>query len=272
MNSTKTARVQAAFAQSNGRTRAARIEQSAPLKIARTFDLYNGALGAHTLGVCIMDASPGMLAGDFYRLDFDVAADARVEIGTQGFARVHPSRGNPCALHTRLRVGANAHLEWFPEPTMLYADADLRAQTTVELAPNATFLAHDIWCAGRIGRGENWEFARYRSRWNIARAGAPVFASALDLAPQGFAPQQVGAWREFTHSGNFWAFGPNMSDDLLEALWTIIENQDAVYAGASALSDKNGFMVSMLGRRAHDLQELTRQLRAQVKRGASDLR
>lgn len=262
--------VQAAFSVCDGRTRAAQIRQSAPLKIARTFDLGNGAQG-----VCLMDASPGMLAGDCYRFDFDLAARASVEVTTQGFTRVHPSRENGCELQTHLRVAADAHLEWFPEPLMLYADADLHAQTTVDLALTATFMASDIWCAGRVGRGENWEFARYRSRWNIVRAGAPVFASSLDLAPQTFAPQQLGAWREYTHSGNFWAFGPTLGENFIEAIWEIIENQNAVYAGASLLDDKGegkGLVVSMLGTRAHDLQELTQKLRAQVRHARGILR
>ena len=260
------ARIEAEFANCDGRTRAARLVQSAPLKIARTFDLANDALG-----LCIMDASPGILSGDSYAFDFAVAANACVEVTTQGFTRVHPSRENPCELQTRLRVGENARLEWFPEPLMLYTDADLHAQTTVELAPTATFLASDIWCSGRIGRGENWEFSRFRSRWNIERTGAPVFASSLDLAPQNFKPQQLGAWQNCTHSGNFWAFGPFINENLLEAIWETIENQTSVYAGASAL-ENDGFMVSMLGQRAHDLQELTRKLRATVRREMGDLR
>ena len=218
-----------------------------------------------------MDASPGMLAGDCYQFDFDVAANARVEVTTQGFTRVHPARENGCELQTHLRVGENATLEWFPEPLMLYAGADLCAQTRVELAPSATFTASDIWCAGRVGRGENWEFARYRNRWNIARDGAPVFASALDLTPQKFDPQQLGAWENYSHCGNFWALGAAL-DDGIEAIWQIIENQSAVYAGVSVLAEGGGLMVSMLGTRAHDLQELTHQLRVQVRRARGDLR
>ncbi len=143
---------------------------------------------------------------------------------------------------------------------MLYADADLSAQTTVELAPTATFMASDIWCAGRGGHGENWEFARYRSRWNIERAGASIFASSLDLAPRSFVPRQLGAWQNCTHSGNFWAFGPTLNENLIEEMWEIIESQSLVYAGASSL-EKGGLMVSMLGQRAHDLQGLTKKLR-----------
>ncbi len=266
MNFVNNAGITAVFEARDGRTRAARLVQSAPLKIARTFALEHGALG-----VCLMDASPGMLAGDCYQFDFNLGADARVEVTTQGFTRVHPSRDNPCALQTRLNIGEHARLEWFPEPLMLYADADLNAQTTVDLAPTATFLASDIWCAGRIGRGEKWDFARYRSRWNIARAGAPVFASSLDLAPQNFEPRQLGAWDNCTHSGNFWAFGPTLNENLIETIWETIESQTLVYAGASAL-ESGGLMVSMLGTRAHDLQELAGKVRDLVRRERGDLR
>ena len=268
MNVLNSAGIQAVFEARDGRTRAVRLVQNAPLKIARTFDLADGALG-----VCLMDASPGMLAGDYYSFDFAVAADARVAVTTQGFTRVHPSRDNPCALQTRLRVDEHASLEWFPEPLMLYADADLSAQTTVELAPRATFLASDIWCAGRIGRGEKWDFARYRSRWNIARAGAPLYASSIDVEPAKFDVRQIGAWQNWTHSGNFWALFPAdaaFDARLCAAFWEIIESQ-TVYAGASAL-EGGGVVVSMLGTRAHDLQELTRGLQAAAQVAAGDLR
>lgn len=262
------ARIEAAFANCDGRTRAARLIQSAPLKIARTFALENGALG-----ICLMDASPGMLAGDCYQFDFVLAEQARVEVTAQGFTRVHPSRENPCAMQTRLKVGARAQLQWFPEPLMLYADADLCAQTTVKLAPTATFLAHDIWCAGRTGRGEIWQFARHRNRWNIERAGIPLYASSLDIEPANFDVHQNAAWGNWTHTGNFWAFcayesgavAVDFDAHLCETFWEIIERKSNIlYAGASILAN-GGVTVSMLGRRAHDLQELTRELRDQTR-------
>lgn len=257
------ARIEAAFANCNGQTRMDRLNQSAPLKIARTFAKPNGALS-----ICLMDASPGMLAGDCYQFDFDVAAGGRVEITTQGFTRVHPSRANHCILDTRLRVNEGAQLEWFPEPLMLYRDADLCAQTTVHLAPTATFLASDIWCAGRVGRGEIWQFARHRNRWNIERAGVSLYTNSVDIEPATFDVRQSAAWQNWTHSGNFWAFYPAPNADfdvhLCETFWQIIERlPETIYAGASVLAN-GGVIVSMLGNRAHDLQELARELRART--------
>ena len=258
------ARVEAVFAAAKGRTRAAVLRGAAPLKIAKTWALQDGALG-----VCVMDASPGMLAGDRYSLDFTLHENARVAVTTQGFTRVHPARARSCdardsdargcELQTRLEIGAGATLEWWPEPLMLYAGAELRARTSVHLAPNATFVAQDIWCAGRGGHGENWAFARLSNRWNIARAGVPIFASALDVEPHTFDPRARAAWNVWTHTGSFLAFGANADAALCESFWKIIDGQNAVYAGASPV--EGGVIVSMLGTRAHDLQELARALR-----------
>ena len=262
------AHIEAVFANYDGQTRAKHLRQSAPLKVARTFPLENGAIQ-----LCLMDSSPGMLAGDCYSFDFTLKKGARVEVTTQGFTRVHPSRDKGCELQTNLKVEANAQLEWFPEPLMLYADADLNAQTTVSLAPNSTFLASDIWCAGRIGRGEAWDFARHRNRWIIKRDNMPIYAGLIDINPRNFNVRQSAAWGNYTHSGNFWAFCPTASGAvaadfdaiLCEALWEIIERQPTtIYAGASVLAHC-GVIVSMLGNRAHDLQELTTELRAQTR-------
>ena len=249
------AHISAVFTGENGRTRAAHLSQKAPLKIARTFARADGGLD-----LCLMDASPGMLAGDRYLLDFALQAGARVAVTTQGFTRVHPSSAHRCELQTRLSVAGGAVLHWLPEPLMLYANADLRAHTTVALQSGATLMASEIWCAGRTARGEAFDFARFVNRWKVNQNGAPLWASSLDLAPKIFEPRNLGAWASSTHSGNFWVWSDAAPDELLEAWWEIIENQTAVYAGASAIA--GGAMVSMLGRRAHDLSELGAQLRA----------
>ena len=148
--------ISAVFTEKSGRTHAAHLSQSAPLKIARTFARADGGLD-----VCLMDASPGILAGDRYWFEFTLQEKARVAMTTQGFTRVHPSNEKRCELQTRLNVATRAVLEWLPEPLMLYADADLRAQTTVNLERGATLLASEIWCAGRIARGESFPFRAF---------------------------------------------------------------------------------------------------------------
>ena len=83
-------------------------------------------------------------------------------------------------------------------------------------AARAAIEARD---GGRKSGKRLLQLARYRSRWNIARNGAPIFAASLDLALQTFAPSQTGAWRDYTHCGNFWFFGATSTADWIEAMW-----------------------------------------------------
>lgn len=261
---TSTSFIKADFCAANGRTRLARLSSRAPLKVAKTFALPDGGVS-----VIVMDASPGLLAGDSYRTRWRLFEGARVQIGAQGFTRAHPCRERPCALETRLEVATGAFLDWNPEPLVLYRDAWLCARNEAHLQRGATLLASEIWCAGRIERGESFDFARFQNSWRVYREGVPLFASSLDLQPARFDPRALSACGDWTHAGNFWAFHEHASEAFKDALWDILENPSPllhpVYAGASLLAH-GGVMVSLLGRRAHDLQQTIAQLRAATQR------
>jgi len=256
--------IEADFSLCNGQTHLSRLFCTAPLKIAKTFPLAGAGLS-----VIVMDASPGLLAGDHYRMAWRLESGARVEIETQGFTRVHPSRERPCTLETHLEVATGAHLEWHPQPTVLYRDADLRAETVAHLEEGATLLASEIWCAGRVERGEAFAFASFCNRWRVYRNGAPIFASSLDLQPELPDPRAASAFGDWTHAGNFWVWHENANAKLLDALWEVLKDDTSlsrsVYAGASGLAG-GGVMVSLLGRRAHDLQEMIALLRVTARR------
>ena len=251
MKTNPTAQLHAKFAY-EGRTRLANLYAKAPLKIAKTFPQEKA------LSVCVMDASPGLLAGDFYEFDWHLGAQCEVHITTQGFTRVHPSRENPCLIQQKINLESGARLEWFPEPLMLYSGAALRAESEIKIAAGATILMGEVFCAGRIGRGESWAFASYENRLRVHLDGELIYVNQSALHPQNFAPQRVGIFENFTHSATFLAFASDISPDNLR---TVLDDCPAVYGGASAL-ENYGVTVSLLGHRAYDLQEALRRLRA----------
>ena len=242
-----TAELRATFRATAGRTQMAQLFCKAPLKIARTFPLDDA------LGVCVMDASPGMLAGDFYEFNWNLEDGARLHITTQGFTRVHPSRDKPCLLRQKISLAAGAHLEFFPEPLMLYKDAALRVETTITLAPEATLLMGEVFCAGRIGHGESFAFSSYENRLRVRRGGALIFANQTALRPASLPPQVLGAWSEWTHGATFYTFAAQTGPALCESLREVLTGTPQIYGGVSLL-EGGGVVVSMLGNRACDLQ------------------
>ncbi len=249
-----TGRLEARFESAGGKTQMTRCFAAAPLKIAKTFAQGDG------LGVCVMDCSPGLLAGDWYQFNWHLEEKARVFVTTQGFTRVHPSRENPCRLKQKIHLQRGANLEWFPEPTTLFEGAALRTECEVEMAADATFVGCEIVCAGRVGRGEAFGFHALQSRLRVRREGRLIFVSQTALRPSHFDPTRIGAWRDFTHQGQFLVFSSRAGDGLLPVLREVLGETERVWGGAS-LSDEAGVVVSLLGRRAWDVQDIAARLR-----------
>jgi len=258
-----TARLEARFSTVRGATQLAHSYCSAPLKIAKTFPL-DGA----QIGVCVMDCSPGLLAGDHYQFDWRLDEGASVFLTNQSFTRVHPSRERPCSQRQRISVARGAVLEYFPEPVMLFRDAALCSESEVAIEPGGTLLMSDILCAGRIAREEAFQFHSWHSRLRVRYGDELIFCSQTRVCPHERDPRTRGAWARWTHWGNFTLFTdrlrPPFDGEIVQKLRAVTERHPAIWSGVS-LTYRHGVIVSMLGERAWDLQEAVRQLREVVR-------
>lgn len=258
-----TARIEACFSAVQGVTRLGQSYCSAPLKIGKTFPAANGQLG-----VCLMDCSPGLLAGDNYDMTWQLGLNAQVLLTNQSFCKVHPSRDNPTRQQQNISLAAGARLEYLPEPVMLYQDAALHTDCEVHLEAGSTLLLSDILCAGRALRGEVFAFHFYQSRLRVRYANELVFYQQTRLCPQQWHPGAVGAWEDYTHWGNFYIFSDRIvapyGAELVERLRFIMQASPMLLSGVS-LSYRYGIVVSMLGRRAWDMQQAAQQLRSMLR-------
>jgi urease accessory protein len=260
--SNQTARIEARFERVRGTTQLTHSFHSAPLKIAKAFPQSDGSLH-----VCTMDCSPGLLSGDRYELDFHLTQNTRVFLTNQSFTRVHPARRDEDISrqmqHVVIEDGAT--LEFFPEPIMLFRDAAVQLETHIEMAPQSTLMMSDITCAGRIARGECFDFRLWQNRFDVRMNGELIFCNRQRLQPQSnmlfTAP---GAWGSYTHWGNFFMFSPQVSAELLETLRQVLLSHETVVSGAS-LTAKQGITVAMMGHHAWQLQQLVEELRITIK-------
>lgn len=257
-----TARVEACFSSAQGVTLLGSSYCSAPLKIGKTFPSDSGQLH-----VCLMDCSPGLLAGDSYAMAWTLGRDAHVLLTNQSFCKVHPSCDNPAYLRQRIILAKGARLEYLPEPVMLYQDAALRSGCEVTLEAGSTLLLSDILCAGRALRGEVFAFHSYQSRLHVRYADELIYSQQTRLCPQQWHPGTVGAWEDYTHWGNFYIFSDRIvapyGAALVERLRQVMQAFPRLLSGVS-LSYRYGIVVSMLGRRAWDMQQAAQQLRKEL--------
>lgn len=231
----------------------------APLKLAKTFQ------DDHGLSACVMDASPGLLAGDNYELKFQLDENARVQLSNQGFARVHPSRERPASLTQHLKVASGAWCELFFEPTLLYRDAFLRAQTTIEVERGGTLLWGEYWGAGRIARGEVWQFFGLDARCSATYNQQLAYFSNTRLRPHEQNPRAIGAFGDCTHWGTVLCISERANANLRDVWREILRDFPSVQSGAS-LTIHGGVVALLMGTRAYDLQAAGEALRELARR------
>lgn len=199
-----------------GTTKLRHSYHRAPLKIAKTFPYPGGQAG-----VCMMDCSPGMLAGDRYRIELAVEEGASAFVTNQSYTKVHPSRERPCLQRQTLTVGRSAILEYRPEPVMLYKDGCFAAHTDVALAEGAVLLLSDVVAPGRVLRGETFRYARYESGIDVRYGDELIYCNRQRIEPESLAGSgfgKPGVWGSYTHQGAMYAFGDRVRPEYVVRL------------------------------------------------------
>jgi len=247
-----TAELEATFTYAGGRTELQHKFHKSPLKIAKTFvrdDLQ--------LGVCIMDCSPGMMAGDKYRLDWRLLPQSNVFITNQSYTKVHPSAQNPAYQLQSFYVDKGACLEYKPEPIMLYKEASFRADTEIKLEAGAVVFVTEIVCPGRVLRDEVFQYVRYNSQLQVYYENQLIYYNRQNVEPDSQKNnfRRLGSWEGYTHQATFYIFSDQLKSDYLKPIQELLERYPHLHAGAS-LTYKYGLVVSVLGKNVWELQQL----------------
>ncbi|WP_018655001.1 urease accessory protein UreD [Actinomadura flavalba] len=149
----------------SGVTRLTRLRSDGPLAVRETPD-----------AVYLVGAAASPLGGDDLALDVEVGAGARLTVRSAASALALPGDG-PSRMTVRARVGAGAHLDYAPEPTVAARGCDHRAVTSVELAADATLRWREELVLGRHGEAPGAHTARF----DVTLDGRPLLRHALDL-------------------------------------------------------------------------------------------
>jgi len=109
--------------------------------------------------VSILNPTGGLVGGDRLSIEVDAGADAHAVLTTPSATRVYRTDGDPATQTVRLRLGPRAVVEWVPDQTIPFAGSAFRQVIDVEMDEACGLVLVDAFSAGRIARGEAWQFA-----------------------------------------------------------------------------------------------------------------
>ena len=129
-------------------------------------------------GIChaiVLHPPSGIVGGDQLDISIDVAGGAHTLLTTPGAGKWYRSAGAQAAQRLHVKVGAGATAEWLPQETIVFAGAQARIESQVDLAADARFLGWEILCLGRRASGETFSHGALRLANRITREGRPLW-------------------------------------------------------------------------------------------------
>lgn len=131
-------------------------------------------------GVHVVGSAAGPLGGDDLRLEVRVGPAAELDVRSVAAQLVQPGpTGAPSTVTVAVTVDADGSLGWRPEPTVVVAGADHRADTLVHLAAGARLTVREVLVLGRHGQPGG----SILSRLHVVHDGVPVLRSDLAVGP-----------------------------------------------------------------------------------------
>jgi urease accessory protein len=186
--------------------------------------------------VHLVQAAGGPLGGDELGLDVRVAADAAVEVRSAAATIAQPGPGGDPARWSVTATVAGT-LRWWPEPTVVCANADYRARLCVDLAEGARLVLREQVVLGRAGEAGG----RFQGRLTVRVDGVPLLdtETVLDGADAAL-------------SGPAGSAGFRVFDSVLVAGPDLPKLDEAAYDEAGARSailplDGPGYLLMALG-------------------------
>jgi urease accessory protein len=109
--------------------------------------------------VSILNPTGGLVGGDRLSIEVEVTADAHAVLTTPSATRVYRTEGEDSTQSVKIAIGPRATVEWVPDHTIPFAGSAFRQTLDVEMDESARLILVDAFSAGRVGRGEAWQFA-----------------------------------------------------------------------------------------------------------------
>lgn len=147
-------------------TRPTQRRHKGPLRVQK--HLY--AEGPQVCQHIIVHPPGGIAGGDRLDISATVGADAWAQLTSPGAAKWYRA-ASPAFQQLELHVQPGATLEWLPQETIVFSNAQAELTTRIELHGDAKLCYWDVVALGRPASGERFEQGHFQSHLDIRRDG-----------------------------------------------------------------------------------------------------
>lgn len=217
------------FEPRHGRTVLARNRHTGPLRLQRL--LYPEEQVCHAY---ILHPPGGVVGGDQLETLITVRAGASALITTPGATKFYRSDGRKARQENRLHVEKDGAVEWLPQETIVYPEANAEIVTRIDLEKDARFMGWDILCMGLPACDQDFNNGFLKSSIRISREGRPLLEDRLRVTGTDDLNRPAGM-RGFSVCANFMALG--VAQDALTPVRERLGSKSGSFRGATLMED-----------------------------------
>ena len=127
----------------------------------------------------ILHTAGGLVGGDSLEFEANIGINSKVLLttssaqkvyGTVGRSKIFP-KGTFSSQKTNIIIRDNAHLEFLPQETIIFANGLYSQEFNVKISDNSSFIFTDLIRLGRSSAGESIEEGVFRSKLEVLRDG-----------------------------------------------------------------------------------------------------
>jgi len=200
----------------------------------------------------IMNASPGVLDGDVYALDFHIGAGTSLRLCTQSYQRLFRMRTS-ASLAMQVNIEKDASFCFIPHPTVPHKLSDFTSRNRINLSPGCTLYWGEVVSSGRNLHGESFSFTRYHGVTEICMNGKLIVKENLLMVPGLMNLAGIGQLEGYTHQATFIAMAnQEIKKEMMQEIQGLLAAEENIEYGCTAIPG-NGFLVRMLGYQGEQL-------------------
>ena len=239
----------------NGRTELIHSKFHVPLQCFRPYYFDNQGRAY----VYILTPTGGIVGGDHLDITVRLGPSCKVFLTTQAATKVYKSPGQRSRQSLHCLLERNSSFEYFPDHTILFHDADYEQTADVIVEPGATVVFADLFSAGRIARGEKFQFRRFQNEVHIRTKNHSIVLDRMLLQPEEHAPNSVGSFEGYPYAGAIYVgLEDTKLKDVFDSIGTLPTTKEGVAGHSSADQDYGIYRV--LTKQAESLKHAIEQV------------
>jgi urease accessory protein len=243
----KNAIAELTFTKSGDKTYLTDLYTVLPAKILR--ELYYDPYLPGLPYILFMNPTGGIVQGDRYRYNIKLKEGAEAFITDTMATKIYKMDLNYASKQVDVYLGKNSRLEFLPRETMAFVDSRWYQRVTFHVTEGSKLLYCEIFCPGRVERGEFWDFEIYSSKVVIEEDKKLMLNESTTFTRADKESLDIIFGNNKFYLKAYW-----YSDNAVKAKKEI--DFGKTFGGTTQMANNKGLIVKALSNDLNDLKEL----------------